>query len=151
LEEIIKNFDITDDHWLFTGCTHTKDGKNFFNSFYPKAQTIQNIWVKTVFSSPSTLTIKNSFPLFFDEDLLWRMDSDYYMRCYKRFGEPKILPTINVVNRIGNHQITNTIANREIQKREYLIMLQRYEKGFNFWYYRAIGVIRDIMKRLINH
>lgn len=150
LAEIVEAFDIEKDHWLITACIHSTDGTTFFKPFYPHHHTIQHIWIKTVFSSPSTLTIKNDHPLLFDEQLVWHMDSDYYRHCYDTFGEPNILNTINVVNRVGAHQVTATMATRALRKKEYLIMLQRYERGAAFCYYRTIGQIKDIVKYLID-
>ncbi|MDB5188983.1 MAG: glycosyl transferase-like protein [Candidatus Nomurabacteria bacterium] len=149
LAEIANCFDVEKDHWLVSGCTHTTDGTTFFKPFYPRPDTIHSIWIKTVYSSPSTLTIKNDSPLLFDESLIWLMDSDYYRRCYDKFGEPKILHTINVVNRVGDHQVTNTVASRALQKREYTMMLERYERGLNFWYYRTVGCLKDFIKHML--
>lgn len=149
LEEIVEYFDKKKDYWIFTGCTHSCDGVHFFNPFFPKANSIDSLWIKTVYSSPSTLTIKNIEPFLFDENLLWLMDSDYYKRCYDTFGEPKILKTINVVNRVGAHQVTNSLANNRLRINEYVRVLKKHEHGFNFWYYKAIGYVKYFIKETI--
>ena len=46
------------------------------------------------------------------------MDCEYYKRCYDKFGLPKILNIITVVNRVGNHQVSNYVINSEINNRE---------------------------------
>ncbi|MFZ4499964.1 MAG: glycosyltransferase family 2 protein [Minisyncoccia bacterium] len=148
LEEIVEHFDIQKDHWLLTGCTHSCDGVHFFNPLFPKVNSISSLWIKTVYSSPSTLTIKNTAPLLFDESLLWLMDSDYYRRYHDTFGEPKILKTINVVNRVGAHQITNSLATENIKRDEYVRVLKKHEHGINFWYYRIIGLMKNVLKSL---
>lgn len=146
LEDIVDHFDIQKDQWLMTACTHTRDGIHFFKSFCPTPNTIRSIWIKTVYSSPSTLTIVNDEPLFFDESLLWFMDSDYYRRYYDKFGEPKILKPINVVNRLGSHQVSTSMATLSLQKNEFFRMLQKHEQGLHFWYYTVIGCIKYSLK-----
>ncbi|MBX4197919.1 hypothetical protein KW782_01140 [Candidatus Parcubacteria bacterium] len=118
LAVIAKNFDLNKDTWLVTACIHTKNGWKFFRPFYPKYNQKIHLGRNTI-SSPSVLTIKNQNPLLFDVNLKWYMDVDYYKRCYDKFGEPKIVNTISVVNRIGRHQtsqteITNELVNHEL-------------------------------------
>jgi hypothetical protein len=125
LEEIVKNFDIEKDNWLLTACIQSKDGVKFFRPFYPKYNNLIHLGKNTI-SSPSVLTIKNENPLLFDEKLLWLMDVDYYKRCYNKFGSPKIINEINVVNGIGSHQISNSIVNIFIKIKELLYILKKY-------------------------
>ncbi len=127
LEDIVKNFDLQKDHWLVTACTQTKDGVNYILPFYPHYNDKIHIGRNTI-SSPSVLTIKREGCVFFDENLIQRMDCDYYKRCYDSFGQPKILNTINVVNRIGPHQITNTRITEKLREREYQYLLKKYNE-----------------------
>jgi hypothetical protein len=46
------------------------------------------------------------------------MDCEYYKRCYDKFGLPKILDKITIVNRMGEHQITNSKLTDEIRQKE---------------------------------
>ena len=108
---------------MITACEHTKDGSSFIRPFYPKYNRFIQFGYNTI-SSPSVLTIKNESPLFFDENLLWLVDCDYYKRCYDKFGKPKILNKINIVNRIGAHQITNTVANKLLRIKEFFYILK---------------------------
>ena len=103
LEEIYKNFDQQKDHWLVTACEHSKDGVTFYRKFFPRYNKRIYLGNNTI-SSPSVLTVKNENPLLFDEKLTWLMDVDYYKRYYDKYGLPKILNSINVVNRTGEHQ-----------------------------------------------
>jgi hypothetical protein len=128
LEDIIINFDLQKDDWMITACEHTKDGKNFIRPFYPKYNKFILFGYNTI-SSPSVLTIKNDHPLLFDENLIWLIDCEYYKRCYKKFGEPKILNRINVVNRIGEHQVTYTIVNPFLKLKEFLYIIKKYKRS----------------------
>jgi glycosyltransferase involved in cell wall biosynthesis len=127
LEKIVKNFDLEKDSWLVSACEHSKDGKNFIRPFYPKYNHKIHLGKNTI-SSPSVLTIKNDSPLLFDENLLWLMDCEYYRKCYDAFGDPKILKTITVVNRVGKHQITKTLATIKIRKQEKKYMIKKFGK-----------------------
>lgn len=118
LEDINKNFNTQRDFWLVTACMHTKDGKKMFRPLYPKYNHKIHLGKNTI-SSPSVVTILNKNPLLFNENLIWLMDCDYYKRCYEKFGKPQILNKINVVNRVGDHQVSNTIANNKVRETEY--------------------------------
>jgi hypothetical protein len=127
LEEIVNAFDMSKDSWLVTACTHSKDGVHFFNPFYPTYN--DKIYLgKNTISSPSVLTIKNDHPLLFDEKLLWLMDCDYYERCYRAFGAPHIVNTINVVNRVGDHQVTNTMVHTMRKIKELIYVIRKHRK-----------------------
>ncbi len=128
LEDIVNNFDLEKDRWLITACEHSNDGINFYRPFYPKYNNKIHLGNNTI-SSPSVLTIKNEQPLLFDENLVWLMDCDYYKRCCDKFGGPKILNTINVVNRTGAHQVSNTVANDALRNKEYQYILKKYRES----------------------
>lgn len=146
LGEIAQQFDIEKDHWLITACEHTTDGINFYMPFYPKYHEKIHLGRNTI-SSPSVLTIKNDHPLLFDEKLLQRSDGDYYKRSYDRFGEPKILNTINVVNRTGPHQVSNTMITESLKDAEYRYILEKYNEKFA-WFLVLSREIKKIMNRL---
>ncbi|HTK33042.1 MAG TPA: glycosyltransferase family A protein [Candidatus Paceibacterota bacterium] len=125
LKNITEAFDIEKDAWLATACTNTTDGVTFFRPFYPSYND-ETILIKNTVSSPSVITIKNENPVLFDENLIWWMDTDYYKRCYLKFGIPKLVQDINIVNRLGAHQITNTLATEQRKQREYIYILKKY-------------------------
>lgn len=130
LEEIVKNFDTEKDNWLVTACTHSKDGVNFFNPIYPIYNNLIHLGKNTI-SSPSVLTIKNENPLFFDENLLWLMDVDYYKRCYNKFGNPKIINEINVVNGIGLYQVSSSMVNTLVKIKELIYIVKKFYLSLN--------------------
>jgi glycosyltransferase involved in cell wall biosynthesis len=118
LEKIVKHFR---GQWLVSGCTHTINGEDFFNAHIPHYCS-EICTGKNTIGSPSVLTIKNDHPLFFDEEMTWVLDCDYYKRMYDIYGEPTILKDINVVMGIHEGQATNTMGDkRKLQEQEYLI------------------------------
>lgn len=127
LEDIVEAFDIEKDSWLITACEHSKNGIDRYRPFYPKYHDAIHLGKNTI-SSPSVLTIRNKDPLLFDENLLWAMDTDYYKRCYDAFGYPKILNTITVVNRVGNHQVSASHVTEKLKKTERLYLLKKYHE-----------------------
>lgn len=150
LEEIIRNFDLKKDKWMISACEHTIDGIHFLKQFYPKYHDKIHIGKNTI-SSPSVLTIKNENPLLFDEKLIRRMDTDYYKRCYDKFGDPKILNSINIVNRIGPHQISNTLINDVLKDTEYKYILKKYnEKNYlTLIFFRTVKGLINKLKKFI--
>ncbi|MBI3631989.1 MAG: glycosyltransferase family 2 protein [Candidatus Vogelbacteria bacterium] len=127
LTETIRHFDLEKDHWLVTGCTHTKDGKTFFRPHLAKYHNKIHMGQNTI-GSPSVLTIKNDKPPLFDTNLKWFMDCDYYKRCFDAYGAPKIVDSINVVIGVGSHQISNTEATKDLRKAEFKYIVKKYNE-----------------------
>lgn len=152
LEEIAQNFDLEKDSWMATTCTHSSDGKTFFRPFYPRYND-KTILFKNTISSPSVLVLKNDNPLMFDTNIMWYVDLDYYKRCFQRFGEPKILNKIGVVNRVGEHQATNTTATENLRQKEFFYILKKYNiknslfLKINYVAKRYLKAIKNTIKR----
>ena len=127
LERIKDNFD---GYWLVTGCEHD-DGAKRYNPHYPRYNKKMYRGKNTI-GAPSVLAIKNESPLFFDENMTWLLDCDYYQRMYDEYGEPTVLNEINVVIGTGKHQVTNILSN-SAKKKEYHYMVKKYKKGLFYW------------------
>jgi glycosyltransferase involved in cell wall biosynthesis len=114
--------------WVVTGSEHTTDGYYLLNPYEPR-WCLEAIYKgHNTISSPSVLIFKNEKEnnIYFDENLIWLMDIDYYYRLYLKYGEPKILKKTNVVNRVWLGSITANIE-EEIKQKE----LDYFQKKFN--------------------
>lgn len=108
-------------NWMVTGCEHF-DGVKQYGTHYPKF-TKEVILGKNTIGSPSVLSIKNEDVIFFDENMTWVLDCDYYGRLYKKYGEPTILNEVNIVIGTGKHQVTQILPNiKKIKERLYIIL-----------------------------
>ncbi len=116
LERIIENFK---GHWLVTGCAHN-NGNGVINPHFPRYNK-KIIFGKNTIGSPSILSIKNENILFFDENMTWVLDCDYYARLYEKFGEPTILNEINIIIGTGSHQVTRKLSNFKKIKEHFYI------------------------------
>jgi len=126
--KVVKNFDLRKDTWMVSKSEHSYDAVTYLREFTPKFSRSVLFGVNTI-SSPSVLTIKNSSNLpRFDENLTLLMDCDYYFQCYLLFGEPKILCDVNVVNRIGAHQVSKSLVDRAMRKFELKYMRNKYSE-----------------------
>jgi dTDP-4-dehydrorhamnose reductase len=108
--------------WLITTFEHSNDGVTFYRRYSPKYTN--DIWRgNNTLGNPSNLTIKNEDLIFFDEELNWLMDCDYYYRLFLKYGSPTIIEPITVVNRThGNGLTDNTpqsVKNFEFSKLNY--------------------------------
>ena len=74
---------------------------------------------------PSVLSFVNAEPLLFDEDLIWLMDCEYYLRLLERYGPPACIPYFNTIIRIWDHQLTNHISD-QVKSREADIVLDKH-------------------------
>jgi hypothetical protein len=122
LQDIIYAFKDNVD-WLVTSCAHSVNDGVWINPHTPRWNN--KIWEgKNTIGAPSLLTIRNNKPLFFDENLTWLVDCQYYMELHKRYGKPFILDDINVIIGLSENQATNVIPNeRKLQEQDYMIKL----------------------------
>lgn len=123
IKDIIENFE-DGYNWLVTSSTHTYDGFNFSNELIPIYNDNIHLGINTI-SSPSVLTIRKSVTERFDEKLIWLMDCDMYKQLYIKYGEPKIVKKVNVVNRLWGNRLSDTIS-QDIKDKEFLILQNKY-------------------------
>jgi dTDP-4-dehydrorhamnose reductase len=119
--------------WLMSTFYHSEDGKSFKNLYVPKWN--EGIWKRVgmtydannTMGCPSGMTLKNTREnlIFFDEELNWLMDVDFYKRMSDLYGAPKILNEITVVNRIWGSRLTDTIG-KELKLKELNLLEKRY-------------------------
>lgn len=112
LQEIVDNF--TKD-WCIVGCSNN-----------PRPYWTDDIWKgNNKLGGPSCLMVKND-GLLFDESLTWMVDCDYYMKLFKKYGEPTILDEVYIG--IGEHkgQATYLIPD-EIKIKEFEYMKGKYQ------------------------
>jgi dTDP-4-dehydrorhamnose reductase len=111
--------------WFASPCEHSHDGTTFYRPFYPTWTDNIHLGNNRI-SSPSVITIKNSDnKRYFDENLIWLMDVDYYKGMHDRYGEPSYLKNITVVNRTWPQQLSNTLSQTRKDVEVYK-MTQRY-------------------------
>lgn len=114
-----------DSVWFASACEHTNDGFSLYRPFYPKWSDDIQFGNNTI-SSPSVITIKNdNNKFYFDEDLIWLMDVEYYKRMYDTYGEPTYINEITVVNRTWNESVSNSLS-KDIKNNEVNLMKKRY-------------------------
>jgi len=104
LEKIYRSFD-EKTNWLITSCEHSSDGEEFYRMFHPYYHDKIHLGKNTI-SSPTVLSIRNPNKIFFDDNLIWLMDVEYYKRLYETFGPPKILYEVTSVNRMWDSQLS---------------------------------------------
>jgi len=119
-----ENFNLNK-NWMVTSYFHTKDRINFFNMHIPIVNT--NIILSNTIGTPSCLTIKNENVIYFDENLQWYVDSEYYFRLYNKFGLPIICNIPLVCQFLWEGQTTNAIITDEIVSKEKEYLYKKYE------------------------
>lgn len=112
-------------NWLVTACCHY-DGKTIHTPFYPEYHNDIQYGRNTI-SSPSVLMFRNKNIIYFDEELFWLMDVDYYKRMYMKYGKPDICDYISVVNREHKNQVSNILVNENIKQKELNYIIKKYE------------------------
>lgn len=110
--------------WFFSYFCHSNTGIDLYKYYIPKWNDL--VWTgHNTLGCPSGLTIKNHEITFFDENLNWLMDCDYYHRMKMNEGIPKILPEVTVVNRTWGARLTDTIS-QELKNKEFDILKKKY-------------------------
>ena len=53
------------------------------------------------------------------------MDVDYYKRMFEKYGQPKILDRVTVVNRTSTHRLTESIS-QSVKETELNLLISKY-------------------------
>jgi glycosyltransferase involved in cell wall biosynthesis len=130
LEIIFDQINNSEGGWLVCACQHTNDGVNLFDSHFPSFHSNIHLGENTI-GAPSNIAFKNKGSLFFDRNLIWLMDCELYKRLELKFGPPIILDQICIVNRLGAHQVTNTLIHNDLVRKELRYVKNKY-KIFDF-------------------
>jgi len=110
--------------WFMTTFYHSNTGHDFYRLFHPKWNDM--IWTgNNTMGCPSGMTIVNNNLIFFNESLNWLMDVDYYKRMFEKYGQPKILDRVTVVNRTSPHRLTESIS-QSIKDTELNMLVAKY-------------------------
>ena len=110
--------------WMVTGCEHF-DGDKQYGVHYPKYNKKILFGFNTI-GSPSVLSLKNEGIIFFDENMTWVLDCDYYVRLYKKYGKPTVLNEINVIIGTGKHQMTQILPNFKKIKEHFRVAFKHW-------------------------
>lgn len=130
LEIIRDHINSGDAGWLVSACQHTHDGELLFDSHFPSYHSDIHLGENTI-GAPSNIAFKNKRSLFFDRNLIWLMDCEFYKRLELTFGPPMVLNELCIVNRVGAHQVTNTLIHDDLVRNELRYVKNKY-KIFDF-------------------
>jgi len=117
-------------NWCVTGSRHTRDGISLGRPRVPRWHDRIQFGKNTV-SMPSALALRKPPDLWFDEQLVWLMDVDFYKRCSLRWGRPMILPEPLVVTRLHNGQVS-TGVDPTLKRRELLYIRDKYRSSMDW-------------------
>lgn len=110
--------------WCATGCLHTTDGINMERPFMPRYHEEIYLGENTI-SSPSVISFVRERGTWFDEELVWLMDCDFYKSMRDKNGMPSIIKDALIVNRIWGENYTNLIEDSR-KKAEYEYTKKKY-------------------------
>lgn len=96
----------------------------------PFASTAMAYGVNTI-GPPSVLSFVNAPRLWFNEDLVWLMDCEFYLQLLKRHGPPAYVRHFSTIVRLGEHQLTNHIS-EQVKSHEVHIVLDAHPEYRRF-------------------
>jgi hypothetical protein len=127
-KSLLSQYEILEDNenikWLISTFYHSNDGFTFYRLYHPKLS--DNIWNgNNTLGNPSNLTIKNEDLIYFDENLNWLVDCEYYYRLFLKYGNPTIINEITVVNRTHGNGLTDKTP-QSVKDNELKIVKEKY-------------------------
>lgn len=124
LSNMVVAFRVSGAKWSATGCEHDY-GYGVANPHIPLWNDEIHTGKNTI-GSPSVIALRNGLDMYFDENLSWLLDCDFYRRMKEKHGAPVLTPSINIVIGVGAHQ-TSAIMSDEEKKGEGEYIKQKYE------------------------
>lgn len=124
IEKIVPYFQ-SGANWLVSSYIHTKDRVNFERRQDPSFN--KNIHFDNSIGTHSCLAVRNEALPYFDENLIWFMDCEYYRQLYNLWGLPVFLYDLTVVQFLWGGQVSNTLAAGEkLGKKELEYVLSKH-------------------------
>lgn len=124
LSELLKAYKSTGKEWYAFTRVQVKNNKPsgriipYWNKDIPKG-------VNTI-SAPTAIAIKNGLDIWFDENLNWYMDTDFYTQLYNKYGEPFIIKNAVIASREWGGQVSETIT-KEVADKELTYLKEKYD------------------------
>ena len=109
-----------DSKWLVNSSMHFKDIHQLYRPFVPRYHDKIHLGVNTI-SSPSVLAMR--VKEYFDEKLCLLIDCEMYKRLHLKYGDPIILDTYLVGNRVHKDQMQHKESGMLEKERPYCVGL----------------------------
>jgi glycosyltransferase involved in cell wall biosynthesis len=124
LESTVQAFDDPSVNWCACGC-YSGWNDQYYNPMIPRYDDNSISRGVNTIGSPSVISIRNNEVQFFDEELSWVVDLDYYKKMYSVFGDPCILNSCSIFIQRHPNQLTNTLPD-QIKIKEESELRKRY-------------------------
>jgi glycosyltransferase involved in cell wall biosynthesis len=116
-------------YWVLSGCLYGNSLNNIKGNMTPNYNENVKFGINTV-GSPSVLSFRNEKIEFFDENLIWLMDCEYYYRLEKKFGLPNFIKDYIVFITQHKNQLTMKLS-QEIKENENKYVNEKYNSERN--------------------
>jgi glycosyltransferase involved in cell wall biosynthesis len=129
LEYIVNNLE--KNTWGFVGTYHCmeNDINNLIRPLSPTwGDSINILSGENTVSGPSVMFFKNDNN-FFDEDLCWLNDVEFYYRLYIKYGLPLLLPKQEIVQRLRVEGVSNTLSSKIKEEERVYVLCKHNIKG----------------------
>lgn len=113
--------------WGVCGYNYTdENGEDFVNPKLP-AYTPYIIQGINTIGSPSVIFLRNKNIEYFDENMLWLVDCEYYYRLNKKFGPPLVIDEILMTNRLHSGGFSHKNKDeKELTKKDLEYIWRKY-------------------------
>ena len=108
LQNISQKFRIRKKVWLVVASKNYDDiSGTYVRNIQPRFSKKISTGINTI-GSPSVIAFRTASFINFNEDLIWMLDCDWYLRMKHNYGRPIFLRKFGVANRLHDHQATHT-------------------------------------------
>jgi glycosyltransferase involved in cell wall biosynthesis len=111
--------------WLATAYYHTYDRIHLERVHFPSMNN--RIHLVNTIGTPSCVSIRNKDVIYFDDNLKWAGDCEYYKRLYDKFGMPKTVNYMTIVQYLWSGQTTHDYDNdKALQEQETNYIIEKH-------------------------
>jgi glycosyltransferase involved in cell wall biosynthesis len=116
-------------------------------TYVPKWNNRMLLGINTI-GAPTGIWFKKTDDLFFDENLSWLMDCEFYYRLYTVYGKPFILNGLYYVSRIWDGAVSYTINRKVVHKKELSYLRQKYKQPLTLFLWRFYSLTSKYKRKL---
>lgn len=112
--------------WGASQFVHTNENKSkLFNPMAPilTDRTVHGI---NTFGCPSVMFFKKNNETYFDENLIWLMDCEFYHRLWQQYGNPMVIPSVDMCIRVWEDSVSGHVSSNT-KDREYQYVKEKHD------------------------
>lgn len=119
LSKLVASLENSKKRWAISACHVVNGAREIFRTHNAVWNDAFSLALgQNTLGAPSCLIYMRDDGVFFDDNLIWLMDCDFYYKLFSRHGEPCLIKEPEVTVREWPGNVSNTLATKKVREKE---------------------------------